>query len=151
MPTPREALLATLGEAGVATLDEAGVGEYIEELLADASSGEADEDVAGAVGPLLVDVGVAADEAAAEPLCAALLAALSGTSEAAAAAPAPAPELRTLGAAVNMLALVTADEEQAVAEVAKDMGPVRVNINNNISHGGPVNSLIEERGARSEV
>ena len=73
MPTPREALLATLGEAGVATLDEAGVGEYIEELLADASSGEADEDVAGAVGPLLVDVGVAADEAAAEPLCAALL------------------------------------------------------------------------------
>ena len=51
----------------------------------------------------------------------------------------------------NMLALVTADEEQAVAEVAKDMGPVRVNINNNISHGGPVNSLIEERGARSEV
>ncbi|EOD29834.1 hypothetical protein EMIHUDRAFT_456686, partial [Emiliania huxleyi CCMP1516] len=123
MPTPREALLATLGEAGVATLDEAGVGEYIEELLADASSGEADEDVAGAVGPLLVDVGVAADEAAAEPLCAALLAALSGTSEAAAAAPAPAPELRTLGAAVNMLALVTADEEQAVAEVAKDMGP----------------------------
>ena len=50
MPTPREALLATLGEAGVATLDEAGVGEYIEELLADASSGEADEDVAGAVG-----------------------------------------------------------------------------------------------------
>ena len=34
------------------------------------------------------------------------------------AAPAPAPELRTLGTAVNMLALVTADEEQAVVAAA---------------------------------
>ena len=77
MATPRAALEATLGADGVATLDDAGVGDYIEGLLGDAdTSGDGDDDLLASIAPLLVDVGVAADEEAAEPLARSLLSAM---------------------------------------------------------------------------
>jgi hypothetical protein len=36
------------------------------------------------------------------------------------------------------------DEAKAIAEAKAEIGEVRVNLNTTISHGGPVNTLIEE-------
>ncbi len=87
MTTPRAALEAALGAEGVATLDDAGVGDYIEGLLGDAdTSGDGDDDLLASIAPLLVDVGVAADEEAAEPLARSLLSAMRPAAAEAAAA-----------------------------------------------------------------
>lgn len=143
--TASVALDAVLGAERVAKLAEAGVDEYITGMLDD-GAGEDEADLSATLGPLLLDTGVAEDEAAAGTLSLAILRKLRGAIEGApAAAPVEEPQLRKLaGHGVSMFELVAADEAKAIAEAKAEIGEVRVNLNTTISHGGPVNTLIEE-------
>ena len=143
--TAAVALTDVLGAERVAVLAEAGVVEYITGMLDD-GAGEDEADLSATLGPLLLDTGVAEDEAAAGTLSLAILRKLRGAIEGApAAAPVEEPQLKKLaGHGVSMFELVAADEAKAIAEAKAEIGEVRVNLNTTISHGGPVNTLIEE-------
>ena len=139
MPRPaRECLASALTEAALQALDEAGVAEYIEGCLDDEDA--EDEDLSATIAPMLVDVGAADDDEAAEKLCALIISARGGGADTSTAAPEPATKL--LSAPVSMFALVENDEKADAAEAAKIIPKAQLNFNSAMK--APVNSLIEE-------
>ena len=66
MKEPRECLEAALSAVQISALDDAGVGEYLEGVLGDADA--EDDDLSATIAPMLVDVGAAEDEEAADKL-----------------------------------------------------------------------------------
>ena len=140
MKEPRECLEAALSAVQISALDDAGVGEYLEGVLGDADA--EDDDLSATIAPMLVDVGAAEDEEAADKLCAAILDARRGAGGDKGAASAPEPAAKLLSAPVSMFALVAEDEKGDAAAAAKFVPKAMVNFNTTMTP--PVNSLIED-------